>query len=231
MRFFLPTMILASCGLLLLPAWREATAQESAEQMESEEGELSTAEELHDAQVQLHLAQLRLAAMLTQHNYNMLLAQTAVDAARTSLAMFEQFDAENESATKQLDLDYAKDGLADSIEELNQLSVMYERNALASDTAQIVMERAERSIQRQKAAVELQERSLSAWNAMGHANRQKELVHDTLLAQADLEATISGQELEVAEQEAEMVELEKTIKELKAELAANQDDEDMESEG
>lgn len=231
MRFFLPTVFLVSCSLLLLPAMPRATAQEPEGQVEAEDAEQSAAEELQDARVQMHLAQLRLAALLAEHNFGMLAAQTEVDAARTMLTMFNEFDADLETATQQLDLDYANDGLADSIEELNQLSMMYQRNALASVTAQIVIDRSERSIERQKSAVAIQEKSLSAWHAMGKTNQQKELVHETLLAQASLEATISSQELELAELEAEMLELEKTIKELKAEIVAENTSNDTESEG
>ena len=179
----------------------------------------------------MHLAQLRLAALLTENNYSMLAAQAAVDAARTALSMFNEFESEMETATQQLELDYAKDGLADSIEELNQLSIMYERNALASGTAQIVIDRSERSIERQKAALAIQEKAVNAWHAMGQANRHKELVHETLLTQASLEATISSQELGLAELETEMLALEKVINELKAEVAAENAANNTESEG
>lgn len=231
MRFFLPTVILASCGLLLLPALPYAAAQEPEEHVEAEDASESVAEELRDAQIQMHLSQLRLASMLTEHNFGMLSAQTAVDAARTALNIFDEFDAELETAAQQLELDYAKDGLADSIEELDQLSIMYERNALASVTAQIVIDRSERTIERQKSAVAIQQKSLNAWHAVGQANHQKGLAHEALLAQASLEATISSQELELAELEAEMLELERTIKELKAEVAAESEGNDTESEG
>jgi len=227
MRFFLPTVILAAVGLLLIPEIPSATAQEPEDLVAEEVLEGHDLEaELKDAQQQLGVSHLRMAALLADHNLGMLSAQADVDATRVALQMFVDFDAELETATIQLDLDQTKDRLADSIEELDQLAIMYDQNALASVTAQVVLDRAARSIERQRVSVAIQDKTVAAWNAYGLANRQKELGHAALLAQASLESTISNQELEIVEMEMEIAELEQAIKELQAEIA----DDEVESE-
>jgi len=218
MRFFLPTVLVALFGFLLLPDIPSLLAQNPDDENSAEEAAQDPAEELRVAQQQLQLAHLRLTALLTDHDLGMLSAQAEVDASRSALQMFIDFEAELETANKQLALNYAQDSLADAIEELEQLSYMYERNALASATAQIVVDRAARSIERQKIEVTIQEKGLLAWRSFGLANQQKNLGHAALLAQASLEAAISNQELESAELAIETAELELQIKKLKKKI-------------
>ena len=235
MRFFLPTVLVALFGFLLLPDIPSLLAQNPDDENSAEEAAQDPAEELRVAQQQLNLAHLRLTALLTDHDLGMLTAQAEVDASRSALQMFSDFEAELETGDRQLALNYDQDALADAIEEREQLSFMYESNALASATAQIVMDRAARSIERQKVEVTIQEKGLLAWRSFGLANQQKALGHDAVLAQASLENVIASQELETAELEIETAELELQIKKLKKKIAAagvtDAAEEGVESEG
>ena len=231
MRFFFPAAFLVALGILFLPAISSAEPQDPSQETTTADEEQDLAAELRDSQQQLELSHLRMSALLTGHNLDLLTARAEIATAKLQLQLFLEFDAALETANGLLELDYAKDSLADSEEELEQLSIMYDRNALASATAQIVMERAARSIERQKASVAIQEKMVAGWNAMGLAARQQELQQQSILAQASLEATLSSQELETVELQMEIDELKSTVQDLKAKLAAQNREEDAESEG
>ncbi|MDP7061912.1 MAG: hypothetical protein QF489_03140 [Planctomycetota bacterium] len=225
MRLFFTTTLITAIGLLAFPQFSAATTPQEpeAEFLEEEyvgdeRDELE--QELAAARQQMQLSHLRMAAMLTDHNYSMLSAEAEVAIARAALQAFVEYDAALETQTMALEVETTRDRLSDAEEELAQLTTMYERNALADATAQVVLERSARSIERQRAELAIVQKRFEAWKAFGQSYQQQELGHAATLAQASLEATIANQELELAEREAETAELQGSILELEAELAS-----------
>ncbi|MCP4094143.1 MAG: hypothetical protein GY747_11905 [Planctomycetes bacterium] len=219
MRLLFPTVLLAALGLLAFPQISDAAIPQEPEVEYSEEEYGDAEQELADARLQMELSHLRMAAMLTDHNYSMISAEAEVSSSRAALQAFVDYEAELESEMMALEIEHTRDGVSDAQEELAQLTSMYERNDLADATAQVVLERAARSIERQKTQLAISQKTFQAWTAFGKAYQQQELGHSVSLAQANLEATMANQELDRAELEAEIAELAKTIKELEAELS------------
>lgn len=218
MRLFFPTVLLAAIGLLVFPQLSGAAIPQEPEEEISDEEYAETRQELVDARLQLELSHLRMAAILTDHNYSRLSAEAEVTASNAALVEFSEYEADLESEMMAMDVAQTQDGLADAQEELAQLTFMYERNALADATAQVVLERAARSIERQKSELALVQKRFQGWSAFGKNAQRQELSDNSRLAQASFEAAVASQELELAEFKIEIDELKKSIKELESEL-------------
>jgi hypothetical protein len=105
-----------------------------------------------------------------------------------------------------------QDALDDATEELEQLKIMYDRNNLADVTAQMVLDRAERNLQRQQLSVELAKSEITKWTQLGMVRSQADLDYDVTYAKLNIAY------LE-AEHTSSLVELSAEINDIKLSLA------------
>jgi multidrug efflux pump subunit AcrA (membrane-fusion protein) len=85
----------------------------------------------------------------------LLQAETAVKDALETLRAFDEVEGKNMLKTAELNLKYSEDGIRDQQEELAQLEKMYKTEQLTNDTAEIVVRRARRTLERAKVALEM----------------------------------------------------------------------------
>ncbi len=123
----------------------------------------------------LRHAELRMTALVNSHSLEMHDARNSLAVAEYDLAVFNSFGKIETAKTLALDLFLEQDALSNAIEELEQLKIMYDRNNLADVTAQMVLDRAERSLLRQQISVELAQTAIAKWEQFGMIHQQREL--------------------------------------------------------
>lgn len=213
MRISLFLILLLGVGLSVLPANPgNLSAQEP--EVESIEEAPSTEQELADLKTDLALAELRMEAALRSQDLHRLTAEIERASAEADLQAYNAHGRTAVKAQAELDLDHQKDDLADTEEELQQLSMMYEINQLADATAQIVMDRATRDIERQRTGLALAEKEHQFWMEFGEPREQRDLENAARLAKAELESLQIEQLLESTELEIEIQDLRSQIKEI-----------------
>jgi hypothetical protein len=132
-----------------------------------------------------------MTALVNSHSLEMHDARNSLTVAEYDLAVFNSFGKSETAKTLALDLFLEQDALSNATEELEQLKIMYDRNNLADVTAQMVLDRAERSLLRQQISVELAHTAIAKWEQFGMIRQQRELndaVTSAKLNQAYLEA-------------------------------------------
>jgi len=177
--------------------------------------------EISSSVQELRLSELRMTTLTQSQHLEMFDARGSLARAEHELNLFNSFGKAETEKSLRLDLLLEQDALDDSTEELEQLKIMYDRNNLADVTAQMVLNRAERNLQRQQISVELAQSEITKWVQLGMTR-----------AQADLDYDVTYAKLNIAYLEAEhtssRVELSTEISDLKlfiAELRADSEDE------
>ena len=216
-------ILLLALGALLIPAIPQTLgAQEPADAAPEQDEEVSSeelAEELQTARQDLKLAMLRMDSMLLDQDLSLKVATFARDDALETLKSYRMLDGEANRDQAKLDLQYQKDSLDDAEEELRQLGMMYDLNNLADATAQIVMDRAGRNVDRQKMEVAMAEKQLDHYLQFGEPREHRGLQQETEMAEAELASLQLSLAYDRAEMEQELKDLRSTIAELEKELA------------
>lgn len=223
MRTALLTILLLGMGLALLPEFSRSMVAQEPTELEAVEADHDPAAELALAKRDLSVAKLRMEHLLSEQELSRL--QTEMDHVE-AVAALQEFNVYGKEAAMQqaaLDLQYSKDDLADSEEELRQLSMMYDANDLADATAQIVMDRATRGIERQRKALELAEKETANWLKYGLPREFSDIKNAELLAAAEKNLLFLTQTLDLKEMEIEIDDLEQEIKELQNEMQESGD--------
>lgn len=223
MRTTLLTILLLVAGGLILPeAAGLLQAQEPEPASQGEEPE-DLAQELAELRQELELAELRMEATLRSQDLQLLKAEIQRAASHAELQAYNAHGREAAKAEAALELTHQKDDLADAEEELRQLAMMYEINQLADATAQIVMDRATRDIERRRAGLALAENAHRWWMEFGEPLELRALEDAERLASAELESLQVEQLLERTELEMEIVQLRGDLAELQGESQGSDD--------
>jgi len=181
------------------------------------------AAELADAKQELQMAELRLQGLLQEQDLNRLQAEFSLQNATVALETYNRHGKQAGLEQAVLDLQYQRDSLADAEEELRQLGMMYDSNNLADQTAQIVMDRATRDVERQRTALAIAEAEHKEWVAFGMAQEARELQQARRLAQAEKDSLTIQQQIDRTEAEFEIADLKKHIAKLKKEMEEKKD--------
>ncbi|MGB0952620.1 MAG: hypothetical protein ACPG31_05310 [Planctomycetota bacterium] len=222
MRTPLLAFLFLAAAALLLPALPQALNAQEPHEEESVEEEIHTEElqhELETLRADLKLAMLRMDAMLVDQDLSLKHATYDRDDAVSDLQSYRALDGEASRAEAKLNLQYQKDSLADAEEELEQLGMMYDLNNLADATAQIVMERAGRNVERMKTETDMAEKALQHFLEFGEPREHRNLERAVDLSEIELASLQLSMALDRAEMERELKDLRTTIAELEEELA------------
>ncbi|MDA1113045.1 MAG: hypothetical protein O3A95_01940 [Planctomycetota bacterium] len=223
MRTALLSILILGLGLALFPDFSDSMVAQEPAPVEEVDVDSDPAAELALLKRDLAVAKLRMEHLLSEQELNRL--ETEMEHAE-AVANLQQFNVYGRAAAMEqaaLDLLYSKDELADSEEELRQLSMMYEANNLADATAQIVMDRANRGIERQRKALEIATKENANWIEFGLPRKFSEIKNAEILAAAQMNLMFLTQTLALKEMEIEINDLEKQIKELATELQESSD--------
>ncbi len=144
-------------------------------------------------------------------------AEFALEEARADLRDWEGFSAPEELDEVRRELQALRDALQDAEDELAQLRLMYEGDDLAEATASLVLDRAQRDVERRREEVAAAERALAHVERVEHPRRREELEHAIRLAEWAEAAARAQAELDLAEAEEEVAALEEELAELEAE--------------
>lgn len=167
---------------------------------------------------ELRLAELRMTTLANSQHLEMFSARDSLARAEHEFNLFNSFGKAETEKSLRLNLLLEQDALDDATEELEQLKIMYDRNNLADVTAQMVLDRAERNLQRQQISVELAQSEITKWTQLGMARSQADLDYDVTYAKlnlAHLEAEHTSSRVELS---AEISHLKLSIAELRADL-------------
>ncbi len=146
-------------------------------------------------------------------------ASFALDAAR---AEWNAFDTHGMSATlaqSELNLTESADGLQDAREEMEQLAQMYGDNELADRTAEIVLRRAKRSIERAESGLKLEDAEFRHQTQMALPIEKLSLSHAVASAELELRLAELQYETMELEQRNALADLDAHLAELREELA------------
>ena len=224
MRTPLLAFLLLGASLFLLPALpSHILAQEPAEDQDPVDEDSDPAEELVQAGRELKLAELRMGLLLYEQDLGRMQADIEHQSALAELESYNLHQGEASRVLADLELRYEQDSLADAEEELQQLGIMYDHNNLADVTAQIVMDRATRDVERQKESVALAVKELQHFLQYREPLEKRELGNAVRLAAAELPALHARNMLDLTELEMEIEELKQRIKELQNELEESGD--------
>lgn len=163
----------------------------------------------------LRLAELRMTALNHSQRLETLEARDSLARAEHELNLFNSFgNAETEKSLR-LDLLREQDSLDDATQELEQLKIMYERNNIAEVTAQMVLERAQRSLLRQQISVELAQTEITKWTQLGMARAHANFDYAVTYAKLNLSYLAAEHTSSRAELSAEISQLKLAIAELR----------------
>lgn len=218
MRTALLTILILGLGLALLPEFSDSIVAQEPGDREKARIESDLTAELAQSKQELAVAKLRMEQLLSEQELNRLETEIAHADAVAHLQEFNVYGKEAAMEHAALDLLHSKDELADSEEELRQLGMMYEANNLADATAQIVMDRANRGIERQRKALDIATKEHANWIKFGLPREFSEIKNAEILAMAAKNLMFLSQTLSLREMEMELSHLEKRIKDLTMEL-------------
>lgn len=223
MRTALLTFLLLGAGLVFLPDFPSSMRAQEPAEIEAAAADADPAADLAQAKRDLSLTKLRMENLLSEQELTRLQTQIEHTNAVADLKEYNVYVKDAAVAQAALDLLYSKDGLADAEEELRQLSMMYDANDLADATAQIVMDRSNRDIERQRTALGLAEKEHANWIKFGLPREFAEVQNAESLAAAEMNLMFLAQTLAMKELEIEIDDLQQTIKEITAEMQESGD--------
>ena len=142
--------------------------------------------EINSSIQELRLAELRMTTLTNSQHLEMFGARDSLARAEHELNLFNSFGKAETEKSLRLDLLLEQDALDDAAEELEQLKIMYDRNNLADVTVQMVLNRAERNLQRQQISVELAQSEITKWTQLGMARSQADLNYEVTYAKLNI---------------------------------------------
>ncbi|MFT7516323.1 MAG: hypothetical protein ACI84O_000096 [Myxococcota bacterium] len=169
----------------------------------------------------LRLAELRMTTLSHSQRLETLEARDTLARAEHELNLFNSFGREETEKSLRLDLLREQDSLDDATQELEQLKIMYERNNIAEVTAQMVLDRAERSLLRQQISVALAQAEITKWTQLSMARAHADFDYAVTYAKLNLNHLAAEHTSSRAELSAEISHLKLAI----AELRTNSEDE------
>ena len=105
------------------------------------------------ARIKLERARNEASEVAATNTINHERAKVELEMAARRLELFQKFEKPNKTAETQLQLVGAQDRLDEATEELQQLELMYKGDELGDMTKEIVIRRARRNLERQKASM------------------------------------------------------------------------------
>lgn len=223
MRFALP-------AFLLLPAlW--IPLNEAAPGAQEPDEPAHKIDEAHEAAAQrglqrdLVLAKAHLALLGVSQEAELLMAFDALEEAREMQQAFVSHERRAETRMRELELLEMREDLAFAQEERDQLGLMYEQNGLAEVTAQLVLSRSDRRIERQKLALEIQEEAMEFWQLIESPQQLKQLERGVRSAEMEIRLLQAGQPVEVMGAEHEVLALEEELAAMNREHAHHGEEE------
>lgn len=200
------------------PASRPPTGEEQDAEGADDPDELRR--ELQSAQRELALVRARAELGRLESAGEEMLAAQKTEAALAALNDFETYALAARVAEGELNLKQEQDGVDDARDEMQQLAALYGEGDLADRTAEIVLRRAARGLERAEESLRL---ARAAHHQMVNVHLPREQVElRSELRAAEMELRLIEARRGVAELEAqnEAAELEEKIAELTRELAA-----------
>lgn len=158
----LPPLALALAGLLAVSATyvRQSSPPEPPSQQPDvaaddapDPAELQ--QEIAAAQRELELARAQAELARLESEGDELKAAQGLEAAQAALVAFETFEQQARIAAGELKLKQEQDGADDARDEMNQLAALYGMGDLADKTAEIVLRRAQRGLDRAEESLRL----------------------------------------------------------------------------
>jgi hypothetical protein len=139
------------------PARAQDPVTEEEEALEEPREPEEIRAELDEARRERELLAAQHAAAAFEHEMRTAEAQFALESAQAELDAFETHGLRAAIAAAELELARGGDDVQDADEEMQQLAQLYGENELAERTAEIVLQRARRSLERARAELKLAE--------------------------------------------------------------------------
>ncbi len=200
-------------------------APEAAQQDAREPDEIRR--ELAAAERKLQLAFARSQLSTLESVAEMEDAKMELQKAQASLNSFETHEQAARIGESELNLQHERDGATDARDEMEQLAALYGQGDLAEKTAELVIRRAERGLERAEQSLRLMDAEHRQLLNVTLPRELAELRHATAagarkLRQLEAQADLAKLELadEVAELEAEIAALKKELQQAPAAPAA-----------
>lgn len=213
-----------------IPAAEEPKPQEEEEDKELKRCRLQRS--LTVAREKVRRAELALAHQSADTQGQVANAERAHELAARKLAIFQERDAPLRVDESRLSLQRAQDRAKEQEEELEQLEMLYTEQDLAEKTAEIVLQRGRRRLERARRALQLETTELENLEQhhlpLEHANLQKEVDEKA----RELEQARRKGQLDRLDKQIALMEAEAEVAQLEAELAAvdKQEQQDKEAE-
>lgn len=209
MRMTLPAFLLLPA--LWIPLADNTIPVQEPEEHYSEEDAAWEAAQRRGLERDLALAQAHLGLLGVSQEAELLEAFDALESAREMQQAFTSHENRAETRMRELELMETRESLLFAEEEREQLGLMYEQNGLAEVTAQLVLSRAERQIERTKLSLEIQEEALEYWKLIGSRQQLRELEREVRAAEMQVRLLQATQPVETMEAEHEIMAIEEEI--------------------
>jgi multidrug efflux pump subunit AcrA (membrane-fusion protein) len=134
----------------------------------------------------------------------LLQAETAVRDAETTLRAYEEIEGKHYVLQAELQVKYGEDGIKDQQEELDQLLKMYKTESLTNATAEIVVRRTQRALERSKVALEMSRAEYKLAKDVKYPQQRQTHVFGVDTARRSLESLKAQQALSKVQREAEL---------------------------
>lgn len=132
--------------------------------------------------------------------------------AQEALAYFDSTEGKARLARADMSLQWSVDSVADQEEELRQLEKMYASEDLTSDTAEIVVMRARRSLERSKKSLEMERESTRRSKEVELPRQRVSMVDSVSQAQLGYDQLVESQKLEAADRDRAVARAELALK-------------------
>jgi multidrug efflux pump subunit AcrA (membrane-fusion protein) len=152
-------------------------------------------------------------------------ARLAARLADQSLALHREYESAKALEMAELSLKMSMDGLRDSRDELAQLERMYQGTSLQTETKDIVLERARRSVERGEVYARHAARDHQVFREIRHPNETRRVEDQAKDAALALEAAALGDRLGEVRMMLDVAQAERSLRDLERRLA------DLESDG
>jgi len=156
-------------------------------------------------------------------------ARLAAERAARALERHEAIERDRRARGEALRLARTEDGVGNQLQELEQLEQMYAGTSLATETKDIVLERARRSLARARESLALTEIDHARFVEIEAPDRETDLANGARWSEQDLRHAETSQRLEAirrrlafAEGERKVRDLAERVEELEADLAATE---------
>jgi HlyD family secretion protein len=134
----------------------------------------------------------------------LLQAETALKDAEALLRSYDQVEGKSLLEMARLSVVYGEDGIKDQQEELAQLEKMYKTESLTNDTAEIVVRRTRRTLERAKVQLEMTKGEYESVRTVKHPQQRQAHVFSIENAKRALETLKTQQALGKVQRDAEL---------------------------